>query len=429
MTNIDPLTVTIQRALPLVYDDSLSYLELLAKVVAKVNELTASTNLFLSQDLQSMVNAKLLVWQGDGTLESLINAAAQGEIDANKTAQDIVNAAQAAINSGKSDKYLIGKKVAVIGDSIAAGIVSAVPPTVTGNNWPALLAALTGATVTNLAISATCLAKFGSGVYDPLSGYALAVGTDWSQYDYLMIAYGTNDYGNNIPLGTDAASDVTFRGALHHILATLSNNFPLLQIIVLTPVYGLGQLTRNGAGLFREDYSEALTQVATRYNVPVIDLTHELGINAYNYSDLYWDGTHHPSEATQIRMSRFIARVFPGKIGTPARALTYKGMTLINGAAVSGSYPAPCAALDATECVHMTGRVLTPAAALTVCFVLPENCRPAYELALICLTALGTLGYMVVSVNGEVKFDQGSVAYALESVAPFHAGTLDVVAP
>ena len=70
--SIERLDIIIQKTLPLVYDDSLSYLEFLAKVVAKVNEAIDELNIYLNQDLRSYVEQKLIAWKNDGTLDAII---------------------------------------------------------------------------------------------------------------------------------------------------------------------------------------------------------------------------------------------------------------------------------------------------------------------------------------------------------------------
>ena len=83
--SIERLDIIIQKTLPLVYDDSLSYLEFLAKVVAKVNEAIDELNIYLNQDLRSYVEQRLIAWQADGTLDQIFS-------DTLTTGLDAVNA-------------------------------------------------------------------------------------------------------------------------------------------------------------------------------------------------------------------------------------------------------------------------------------------------------------------------------------------------
>lgn len=60
ITNIKPLRVWVQRVLPLVYDDSLSYYELLCKVTDKINQLINNNNMlpeYIEQVVASQVKA------------------------------------------------------------------------------------------------------------------------------------------------------------------------------------------------------------------------------------------------------------------------------------------------------------------------------------------------------------------------------------
>ena len=71
---IQPLSAVLRTAIPMVWDESLSYVEFLAAVIAKVNELTTATNEYLNQDVQGFVEAQLAEWETDGTMATLINA-------------------------------------------------------------------------------------------------------------------------------------------------------------------------------------------------------------------------------------------------------------------------------------------------------------------------------------------------------------------
>jgi hypothetical protein len=80
--SIEKLSILIQRVLPAVYDDSLSYVELLGKVVAKINELTDATNEYLSQDLQTYVEQIMNEWKTAGTFDTLIESILVPDLDA-----------------------------------------------------------------------------------------------------------------------------------------------------------------------------------------------------------------------------------------------------------------------------------------------------------------------------------------------------------
>lgn len=64
----------VQKVLPLVYDDSLSYYELLAKIVDKLNETIKLVNTS-TENVYSIVSDILNEWLEDGTLENLVSGA------------------------------------------------------------------------------------------------------------------------------------------------------------------------------------------------------------------------------------------------------------------------------------------------------------------------------------------------------------------
>jgi len=69
---IERLTNLLRVNIPQVYDESMTYLEFVAAMQAKINELVNTTNTFLNQDLQAFVDAQLLTWLNDGTLAGII---------------------------------------------------------------------------------------------------------------------------------------------------------------------------------------------------------------------------------------------------------------------------------------------------------------------------------------------------------------------
>ena len=60
------------KVLPLVYDDSLSYYEVLCKVVAKINEIIPVVNI-TDEKITSKVDKQLQAMIADGTFNYIIN--------------------------------------------------------------------------------------------------------------------------------------------------------------------------------------------------------------------------------------------------------------------------------------------------------------------------------------------------------------------
>lgn len=138
MSNVDTLHFWCHKILPLVYDDSLSYYELLCKVVAKMNELIVSNN-DLSDVIKKEVTEQVKEAIDSGALEEALDDALKeikntvsGEETARKNADTTlednidkeVSARKSADNALSQRVYnhsLKGKKVLLIGDSMAYG--------------------------------------------------------------------------------------------------------------------------------------------------------------------------------------------------------------------------------------------------------------------------------------------------------------------
>jgi hypothetical protein len=93
---INSLEYQVQSVLPQVYDDSLSFYELLNKVVQKLNEIVEETNEYFDKDLKVFVEEILLKWEADGTLADVIN----GALFDQKADKDYVDSEIAKIGAG-----------------------------------------------------------------------------------------------------------------------------------------------------------------------------------------------------------------------------------------------------------------------------------------------------------------------------------------
>ena len=133
-----------------------------------------------------------------------------------------------------------------------------------------------------------------------------------SDIDAIFIFAGTNDYNDNVPLGKFFAetekqtnhdgqnvirkyrsriyNDSTFCGRINKVMSYLKNQYPLQQVIILTPLHrGFAKFSDNnvqpeesfcnGQGLYLEDYVKCLKEAALNWAVPIIDL--------YSLSGLY----------------------------------------------------------------------------------------------------------------------------------------------
>ena len=158
------------------------------------------------------------------------------------------------------------------------------------------------------------------------TGYAGIRNVDLDS-DILTILYGTNDYSNNMPLGTiedDSTNPTTFYGALKYVFEWVSTNLPKCLVVPMTHTqrwastkdlefianngYGTGGQPKNNLGYSLLDYANAIIDVAERYGYRVLDFNRWGQVNKNNEGAFY-DADHlHPSATSYILMGTKIAK-------------------------------------------------------------------------------------------------------------------------
>jgi lysophospholipase L1-like esterase len=128
---------------------------------------------------------------------------------------------------------------------------------------------------------------------------------DFSTVDFVSIAYGTNDFSSATPMdNADNAFDTnTFKGAIRYCIKTLTEKYPHLKILGVTPCYRFW--SENGVvvddsdtheigGFKLIDYVNAIKEVYTEYHLPVLDNYTNAGINSFNRLNYFSisDGLH-----------------------------------------------------------------------------------------------------------------------------------------
>lgn len=236
---------------------------------------------------------------------------------------------------------LAGKRVVCLGDSITQGGG--------GWDWPAMLAGLTGATVTNGGFGGCRMGVHSNALFDPFSMYRVAqriedgnwaamtaaadtlfaatgddrrpaaarlAALDWSTVDYIVISYGTNDFGGEVPIGADSdTTGTTFKGAINTSIARILATYPRIQILFATPlwrsrVYADGDdsnVTPNNSGVFLREYVQAIKTRAKAYQIPTTDLYDNSGISILNWTTMMPDGLHPWSVPGVERVATMIA--------------------------------------------------------------------------------------------------------------------------
>lgn len=220
-----------------------------------------------------------------------------------------------------SHPSLSGKNVVVFGDSIIGMVRDSTSVT-------AYLSKYTGATVYNVGFGGCRMSVHPTNGYAAFSMWALSdaitsrnydvqdaqvsSGEDYfseqlsvlkslqfDKVDYIVIHYGTNDFGGNVKIDDDGDLDntSTLCGALRYSLDKIISKYPNIRIFVSVPIYRMWE--EAGAEVYENTNSntlsecvDALINVAIEYHLPVIDGYNALGINSNNANYYLSDGTH-----------------------------------------------------------------------------------------------------------------------------------------
>lgn len=189
-------------------------------------------------------------------------------------------------------------KITVFGDSITAGYPNVDTPSY---HWWEYLKP--DYDISNYAqTGAGVVYKAGS-----RSGCTMADSFTDSSCDYVVIFMGTNDYGNNIPIGNISdtpASDGTFCAGLRYMIEKIMTNNPTISIIGVLPLnrtkFGSTSLDRanhyaygtaNGAGYTLGDLCNKAEQIYHDYGIPVID-SRNSAFQLDNLNSILGDGLH-----------------------------------------------------------------------------------------------------------------------------------------
>ena len=330
MKNIRPFRFWCQKVLPLVYDDSLSYYELLCKVVAKLNEVISNENELNeafqqlkewienwvdTQDFQKMIDDKLDEMVKDGTFDKLINQEIFGDLNekVNNNTTNITNLTtkvnqnttdvsglKTRMNGAESDitaqgnrisklegLWLNGKSAVFFGDSLTYGELVGTGGQQSPDNYPATFGKITGCNVTNYGHSGDkavdCLAVIRSHADELVN------------YDYIFVNIGVNDFMAQTPVGwLDCLDENYFNGQINAIFNALQNGRGgKTQIIALSFMPNHEMWNEWYGKVSWLTYKANYDYCATVSGIQIINMAKAAGINNFN-SGKYMnaDGLH-----------------------------------------------------------------------------------------------------------------------------------------
>ena len=276
--------------------------------------LNASTThikyVFLKSDDSNVTPADFKYW------EFYINGIEQSDYNWTSVSKEYVD--------GKfdvKDKFLNGKKVVFIGDSITyGGQGSGVQQVTSDKVYHKIFANLSGCENVNKGVTGTCIAD---NTYTHGTEFVKrATSANLAGTDYVVIFGGTNDFTyddkaigdlfNEETITPDgyigskrkvATTDLeTFSGALHNLINTIRTNAPLIKIAFITPLnrrnYGEGRPSSsetNRWGNWLDDFRDAIIKICAFYSIPVFDLGHCSQLDATNSAintAYFVDGLH-----------------------------------------------------------------------------------------------------------------------------------------
>lgn len=177
---------------------------------------------------------------------------------------------------------LKGTKINFLGDSITEGAGTSSPDRM----FTMLIEREYGAICQNYGIGGTRIARQKTPTEEKWDrDFISRVPEMDNDADIVVVFGGTNDFGHgDAPLGTMSdRTPYTFYGALHCLYTALTEKYPDVPVVILTPLHRLNEDSPKGdnkpepVGTLKE-YVNIIREVAEYYSLPVLDLFKESGL-------------------------------------------------------------------------------------------------------------------------------------------------------
>lgn len=193
-----------------------------------------------------------------------------------------------------------GPVLVCFGDSITAGVGVGAN---NANGYALRTASLLNSPITRLATAGRCMSGTTAGDFIPaldLAANAAAI----SAAEVIWIAYGTNDWGQSVPLGSVADTENgTFYGAMKEGLTKLRVLNPTARVAFLTPIYrgkayssplDWSEAGENSLGLTVENYRQAIRTFVAREGLALSEMSFGSEINEMTASTYLPTDALHP---------------------------------------------------------------------------------------------------------------------------------------
>ena len=132
---------------------------------------------------------------------------------------------------------------------------------------------------------------------------------DFSTVDFIMVAYGTNDWAENKAIGEPTSTDKTeIYGAMKYAINKLLTAYPQLRVYFVSPGYrrDTGNTetdTHNGKTL--AEYSADIAKASNSMGFPCLNLYNEGMVNRYNYAQFLADSVHRNIKGYELLAQQF----------------------------------------------------------------------------------------------------------------------------
>ena len=182
-------------------------------------------------------------------------------------------------------KSPVFKKMAILGDSLSSG-----------SNWSKFLDLYTYIPTINCAAkSGATMANQSTGTLNIANGQVSTVESDT---DCTIIFAGTNDgmFGSSVDsfVESPTQNNTSFTESYQYTIETLLTLNPKMKIYLVTPMFTLGKTYGDKSITYDSNKSmrDAIISIGQHYNLPVLDLFYECGVNKFNSTTYQTDGVH-----------------------------------------------------------------------------------------------------------------------------------------
>ena len=178
---------------------------------------------------------------------------------------------------GVNGATLQGKKWLTLGDSITAY----------SGSYPELAAKRLQMRLTNAGVSNTRMSGTSANQQNDFCNKT--AGSFAAGYDVITVAFGANDSGSSVTIGTLGSTDkTTFYGGMEVGYANIIAANPTARVIFLLPTYR----TSNGGDSKVKPYRDAIKAFCASKGLPCIPCNEEMGINLATATTFLSDGLH-----------------------------------------------------------------------------------------------------------------------------------------